>query len=247
MTTNVITEDEDLRISHLPGASDRMIVSFTGIQFGMGGVPVEEFLGSARGDAGHHVVFVSDLRRSWFSRAGLVRRIVDTVRTLMVRNGIKDVSTLGSSMGGYGAILFSSVLGARSVAAFAPQISMHSDVIAEKRWSEFRASFGPDLRPSLAGIVSASKAPVFVTFGRRDQEDRQRARLLQPAPNLHLRMVAGAGHVVSKSLKDAGLLRGVVEAKIGGDVGRVSALLDQFEQTVSPEAVQISHAPSGAI
>ncbi|ETX30588.1 alpha/beta hydrolase-fold protein [Roseivivax isoporae] len=219
-----LVADADLMVRALPGTNARLVLSFTGVQHGMGQIPADEFIGSAAGAGRNHVLFVSDLARTWFTRAGLQERIVDIVTHYAAEHGIADMAAIGNSMGGYGALLLSDRLPLSVVAAFAPQVSMDATVVAEPRWPEFRAGFGPDLPASVAGPVAAARGTVFVTMGAQDALDRRHMALLPEAAHVHRFLLRGCGHNTASFLKERGVIREVVAAMLAGEVDRVRAL-----------------------
>ncbi len=115
-----LVDDDELRLRWMPGNSTSLVVVFSGVQHNVGGLPLDEFVGTASEGARNHVLFVSDVKCSWFSRPQLNTRILDAINTFIDTHQIQDVVAIGNSMGGYGAILFSDRLPFRIVAAFSP-------------------------------------------------------------------------------------------------------------------------------
>jgi hypothetical protein len=133
----VLLDDENCRVEIDDAAiaqADRLVVTFAGIGPGRRpkGVPAPEFLGSASryGVA----VSVADKNRSW-GNALDVPRIADAI--LRIADG-RPISTLGNSMGGFLAVLFSTPLRATHAVAVAAQFSIaHSIIPNEHRWDQF--------------------------------------------------------------------------------------------------------------
>lgn len=232
-TTNMVEaqtihQDEELLIRWLPGTSTRLILAFSGVKHGLGGMPMDEFIGTASGGSSNHVLFISDMKRSWYSRKGLVALTTKTVEDFCQGHDIEHIDAIGNSMGGYGAIRFSSELPIRRVAAFAPQVSMDLSVINEKRWQGYRQFFGEELLPSLAEPILKSDAQIFVTFGGGVKTELAQAALLPDAPHLHVKLLPYCHHNVVKDLKAAGMVTPLVNAKLAGDSQRVSEIYDAF-------------------
>ncbi len=206
----VLVRNDDLLIRWLPGASRHLVLAFTGIQHGLGGVPLDEFIGSASDNARNHVLFISDLKRMWYSSARLVGEIVNSVKSFITGHKISKVTAIGNSMGGYGAILFAAHLPLSTVIAFAPQISMHPDVLNETRWSTGRPRFGEALPRSLESSIHACSARLFLFFGADSTGDIAQAALLPPTPRIKRFTLLNCGHNVAAFLKSAGLLRPVI-------------------------------------
>lgn len=211
-----IVLDDELSVRWIPGNSPRLLLVFTGVQHGHGDVPLNEFARTASNGARNHVLFISDRKRSWFSRRGLGLRITTIVTDFMAQHGIERLDAVGNSMGGYGAILFSQALPIRRVAAFAPQISMDPAVIGETRWDWFRDQFGPELKPSVAEAVVNSQAEIHVIYGAACPRDSRQIALLPPAPNLHLHPIRDWWHDVAQGLKEMGLMEDLFKAIFDG-------------------------------
>lgn len=224
-----LVDDETLGLRWLPAESARAIVVFTGIRHGIQGMPENELIGSASSGGENNVLFVSDKARTWYSHAALCDRIVSEIETWAAAQGITWMAALGNSMGGYGALRFADRLPFRIVSAFAPQISMHPDVMDEPRWTEFRPAFGPDLPRSVAASVARAKGQIFVTYGSGSKEDCAQVALLPRQENVHVSALPGSTHPVLKDLKEAGVMRALLAAHWAGDRAEVERLLEGFQ------------------
>jgi len=227
--TNLVS-DAALRIRWMPGTGTQMVVVFGGVQHNLGGVPMDEFAGSVSQGGTVHVVFVNDLNCTWYSAPGLAEAVVTHLQDLCRRVGVTAVSTLGNSMGGYGAVLFAHALGAQTALALSPQVSMDLAVIDEPRWQHFRPNFGPDLAPGLQVRLPDPPIEVLMVFGALDDADLKQAALLPMADNLHLYKVRGCGHDAVKQFKAAGMLRPLIQAGLAGDHSALAAQVRTFEQ-----------------
>lgn len=221
-------DDEALRIRWLRGESDQLVVSFTGIKHGVGGLPVDEFIGSASSGLKNHVLFVSDMRRTWYTAPGLAERITETIEAFIDRENIAVTSAIGNSMGGYGANFFAPMLSFARVAAFCPQVSMNPGIIEETRWQEYRPAFGQPIPETAFDRFKDCRSEVFITYGEEDKRDRKQARLVPQHPAIHVFGLPGCGHGVAKSLKDRNLASAVVSAKLAGQGEEVRRLYTQF-------------------
>lgn len=203
-------QDESLLVKWLPGTGRHLVLVFTGIRHGLGGLPLDEFFRSASDNTRNHVLFISDLKRTWYSRLQLVHKVVETVKTFIAKHNISKTTAIGNSMGGYGAILFAGHLPLQKVVAFAPQISMHPEVLLETRWIECRAHFGPDLPASVRPSIKGNPARFYLFFGADSEADAAQAALLPKAANLSALTLKECGHDVAAFLKKSGLLKPVL-------------------------------------
>jgi hypothetical protein len=110
----------------IPGKNkDKLIVSFSGQGNGMGTLPQFEFVNFLCrhfSDAEKH--FYLDIYSKWYHKGivGLSDNIDETVKYLAEQiKGFTNVIFIGSSAGGYAAILFGSLLNIDTVIAFKPQ------------------------------------------------------------------------------------------------------------------------------
>lgn len=228
-----LVQDDDLQIRRLPGSGAGLVLVFTGVKHGLGGVPLDEFVGTAQGGAGNHVLFISDMKRTWYSRAGLVDRVLRLVTDYCAHHGLSRIQTLGNSMGGYGALLFCRFLPVDLACAISPQISMHPDRITERRWSQHRVDFGPDLAHNAAEGFGALPTRAVVLYGHAESRDRAQMRLIPALPNLTQRGLRGCGHDVARRLKNAGLYRHVFSAILTDDMAGLDRICTDFEHRLS--------------
>lgn len=223
-----LVDDPDLRIKHWPGAGPRLVVAFTGVGLGHGGMQTDEFVGSGSAGRANHVVCVIDRRRSWFSSADLRDRVVALLAGLRARLAITDVVTIGNSMGGYAALLFAERLGARVAIAFVPQASVSPAVVTETRWPQFRAGVALAEHLSLPGILGAGTSH-YAIYGDASAPDLRHAHLLEDAGRVRVFRVAGADHGIAMAIKEAGLLPALTAALMDDNAADVAAILHQFE------------------
>jgi len=220
-----LLSDEELVIRWLPGNGDQLVLAFTGVEHGFGGLPMDEFLGSASNHARNHVLFISDMQKSWYSKKGISVRIRNFVLQFIAEKQINATTAIGNSMGGYGAIMMAGLLDLKAVAAFSPQISMHPHVIDEKRWAKFRPSFGRELLLSVAPIVSFAKTHFFVFFGAESTRDVGQNLLLKPAKNLTVRVLKDCNHNAAQVLKRKNILAPLLRRIIDDDTTGIDDLL----------------------
>lgn len=116
---------------------------------------------------------------------------------------------IGSSMGGFGAVLIGSLAGARRVVAFGVELVAglpggysHEGVAPGSRYSRLDRLIDPDVRYD---IVVGEYSPV----------DLHGAAQVRHLPNVTVHVVASAGHAVVVDLKAAGQLEAIVAAAQG--------------------------------
>ena len=118
-----------------------LLIAFSGLALQLG-MPVFEFREITRRIDGAGFVFVRDVRRSWYHRGieGLSGDIDETVGVLRATIDALEptrVVTVGTSAGGYAALLFGELLGMDETHAFGPQVFLDGPTrrrLGEHRW-----------------------------------------------------------------------------------------------------------------
>lgn len=206
----VAFEDDALRVTvsgdpQQPG----VFLCFTGVGGGVGGVQMEEFVGSTR-LPGYFAVYITDKKRSWYNWD--VAPVLDILRPYVEG---KSVVTIGNSMGGFGAIWMAGALGnVHTCMAFAAQYSVHPEIMPEEqRWLNYREAITDWRMPSL--MNSFEPTTRFWTFnGGRDAEHWSKFPLGENRSHF---LTRDAGHDVARTLKEAGVLSDVIERCIEGE------------------------------
>lgn len=130
--------DPPLRIQYLPGTNKVLVVSMSGVGNHRQEMPPPEFFGTAS-DGGNHVLFVSDISRSWMNGPGVADQIVNAIKLTVGAHGIERVVAIGNSMGGTMALILPNLTRVDAVLAIVPQFSARqSRVPEERRWKFFR-------------------------------------------------------------------------------------------------------------
>lgn len=182
----------------LPNGASRVVISFSGLH-NTDGKPRFEF-GSTLQALDTNVIFVCDHTQSWYSHGvpGLGGDASTVARSLRELTQFyfpgQPVVTLGNSMGGYAALLFSCLCEFQKSISFVPQT-----LIPDPRYSSyFNDSAVPyaDLNP----IVAASLAQHLIVTGDEAADLAQVAAVSKLATAEH-RTMAGAGHDVALVLR----------------------------------------------
>lgn len=219
-------EDDHLRIQVADlaeGGTGRTLVSFTGVGHRLGGMDVQEPEFFRAGQGYDKVIFVSDLTRSWGNALDLPR-LTAAVQDIA---GDQQVDCIGNSMGGFLALLAPTFLPVRTTLAFAPQFSVHPDVVPwEPRWLPYRAQITDWRYPSLEGQFRPDSR--YYVFMGGDKHDMRHAEMFPQLPNLTMTVMPMFDHKVARDLKTLGLLPGIVQHSFAG-----SFTLDLLEQMVN--------------
>ncbi|MFV1442011.1 MULTISPECIES: hypothetical protein [unclassified Phaeobacter] len=220
------------------GPGDRLVVCFSGIGKDAETCPPYEFARSATGNGRHNTLFIADPQRSWLNTPGLLSRIGAEIESYRAICGATRVIAMGHSMGGFSAIVASSVTRIDAVLAFAPQISIHPDIVPdETRWAAYRN------RISHYEVKSAADhfrdgTDYTVIHGRHGREAPQRDRFPRRDTLRHY-VMPGTHHNVPQRLKQLNCLEQVVHFAIEGRPRKLRLLLKQTAQAyLRPEEEQ---------
>jgi hypothetical protein len=116
------------------GNNNKIIISFSGFGNGLGTIPQLEFVNFLEKNFNNYTRhFYLDKYKLWYHKGiiGISTNINDTLIYLKgIINNYEEVIFLGSSAGGYAAILFGSLLNVNKVIAFIPQtiINLQKDI-----------------------------------------------------------------------------------------------------------------------
>lgn len=214
------------------------MVSFSGFGIGepsMGTIPRFEFvrfLGKHFGAYAQH--FYLDDKKCWYHQgiAGLSTNIPETVAYLAsVIRPYTDVTFLGSSAGGYAALLFGSLLNVTRVIAFKPQTNLH---YLRPMGVDMDTPYA-DLRPYL------NTTTLYYLFGDVTAQDPlhhvRHCRHVEGPPNV---VVNTAYEVDLRKMRDEGhlatILHGVMTTTLPK---RVAPLADTLAETLGDDERQL--------
>ncbi len=166
-------------------------------------------------------IFLRDFDQSWY-HAGLKDKSINIDTTAMyIENTINNIRPekvffVGNSMGGYAAILFSSLIGKGEAIAFAPQTFISSDLrkkYNDTRWPQQIAKTLAlsttkkevhDLRSFLSRQKSNNRISIFVA--RDDVLDLNHAVHVKDCPGVDIFEFDTGGHSLVRELRDKGKL-----------------------------------------
>lgn len=203
----------DFQTEHLRPAR-YLVVAFTGVSHGLGGVDFDFYQTLGAGDAA--ALFVRDRGQRWYQYEENQLLAVDShIREAAAKVGAERLLLMGNSMGGFGALLFGKRLAANAILAFAPQTCITPALTAamgDYRWGEYQA-FIPSYPVGDLNSLQNPDSRVTVCASSDDPLDIAHADRLS-WPHSKERRAAG-GHAIAKTLRDAGELEAVVRAALG--------------------------------
>lgn len=164
-----------------------------------------------------HKLFLKDSHQHWYHGGldGLGDTLDETVaniRSLMEEWGATRIMCLGSSMGGYGALLLGALLRADLIVAISPQVNITAEwmeEIGDRRWEWKMAEinwWGFDRLNLLPLYEEYSPPDVRILFSSDDYLDYRHAQLLTTPGLAHGVPIAESDHEIAYPLARSGLL-----------------------------------------
>lgn len=203
------------------------LVAFGGIKGGLGVAPYE-FFRVTEGVAARRM-FVRDLDQAWYLRGihGLGTDVTSAARALgdeVARGVPRRVVTVGNSAGGFGAILFGTLMGVDEIHAFSPQTAIdrrHRIAWLDVRWARQMwtvrrtGRLDPgflDLRVLLER--TAGHPPIHVHYCGTHGRDARHAEHLGDLDGVTPHRYPGGGHRLVADLRDRGELTSILAASL---------------------------------
>lgn len=167
---------------------------------------------------GYSVLGVKPKRVDWYRGKDLHGFFMSTEFSIF-SSSFQNVFFYGSSMGGYGALAFSSSCPGSTVVAFSPQSTLDTTLVPwESRFSKGRdqdwSGYFSDAKNE---ISKASK--IFIAFDPLHKLDSWHVSRLESHRAVYLKMPA-VGHVVSKRMSEAGILKDFVAQALQGTLDK---------------------------
>ena len=191
---------------------DMVLLSFTGIGHGMGGIDVQrpEFFGA--GKSFGNIIFISDRKRSWGNSLDF-GRIFEVLEPHIKQ---RRVYSIGNSMGGFLSIVASNFLPIHSSLSFVPQFSVDPRVVPfERRWKEHTQKIRDFVIPNATNFINDETR--YFIFSGGNGPDVNHARLFPHRSNVFHYLFEDMGHNVAARLKEDGDLQGSIEACFRGE------------------------------
>lgn len=192
--------------------SNTTVIAFGGVatKFGM---PPAEFLKSFT-SRNVNTIFVKDFQQCWYQKGllGLSTDVRTTVEILkrQIPDNQQNICTIGTSAGGYAAILFGVLMGANKIVAFSPQTIINKRVFNKFKSFDSRLNdieLGNEFT-DLKGLLEKNKhtSLIHIHYSESHEIDKVAAERMQEFHNVELHPWNFAGHNVAGWLKNQGKL-----------------------------------------
>jgi pimeloyl-ACP methyl ester carboxylesterase len=171
-------------------------------------------------------LFVRDPRQAWYHcgmphHGWTLSSVVESLRDLIAQHDVDRLVVVGSSSGGYAALVFGTLLGADSVLCFAPQTVLDLEILASMDDHRWDPVLGPlnragmldrrwiDLRRALpAARCADTRYEIF--FDDSFRVDRIHAERLSGIEGVRLYRFGRGGHRLVRMLRDSGALEQIL-------------------------------------
>jgi len=189
----------------------RVVLAFGGMASHLQMPPAE--FGRTFAERRSDVIFFKDFQQCWYQQGllGLTTDVPSTaqyIRDTVAAHGWQQVTTVGTSAGGYAAILFGALIGAARIVAFSPQTLVGPQ--AFRRFASTDSRKGDiDLKGRYLDLAKVLEETGFagmidIYFGLQNKMDVLAAEWLQRFPNVKLHGVATATHNSAQKLREEG-------------------------------------------
>ncbi|MEL0615904.1 hypothetical protein V6243_03605 [Cobetia marina] len=211
--SSVIHEDSDLYpYEIIDNGSEVTIIAFGGMLTSLG-MPRKEFFGSAF-NSNNNFIFLKDFWQCWYQKGllGITNDIDSTVSHIkkILPNTTKKLICIGTSSGGFAAILFAELLKAETSISFSPQTYLDRKTFVrfrspDSRWDDVESSSYLRLYDFITDDVNH-----FIHVGEHNHVDMDHALSLSICPTVTIHKHDTDTHNTAAFLKKSGLLKSFI-------------------------------------
>ena len=135
------------------------------------------------------MLFIRDITRSWFNN----------VDTKLIKRNISEklCYAIGHSMGGFNAIIFSTLHNVKKVIAFSPQFSIHPNITKDTTFRNHALRIKDWKYPKL----EFSKNTDYLLIFGDDDKEKYHAHLIPKQKNIRINYIKNCDHNTAKKLK----------------------------------------------
>lgn len=203
-----VFDGRDVQVRIIDHGTATLVVTFTPLHATRG------FASAALTAEGVSHASVISLGPHWWQTAEMPDAIAALRASAPFRRAGRIV-LFGSSMGGTGALLHSSALGADQIVVFCPQFSVDpAKVPFERRWAAERSGLRFVADDMSAGLSRTAR--ILALVDPHEPEDRQHLALYQAIRTIDVVRADFAGHYLPRFLLDTGLLGPVIRQMADG-------------------------------
>ncbi len=162
------------------------VISFSSIGRGRKYIQQNEFFHLTKK---YNVMFVKDITRSWLNNVD-----VNYIKSSLKKN---NNYAIGFSMGGFNAIIFSTLYPIKKVIAFSPQYSIHPKISKDNSFLNFAANI---TEWKYKKLKFSNKTDYLLVFGDSDKE-KYHMSMIPKQKNIKLMVIKNCNHNTATHLK----------------------------------------------
>lgn len=184
--------------------SAKTVIAFGGMLTALG-MPKAEFFNSFDKNNNLNFIFLKDFWQSWYQKGLLgiandVESLADFIREIVPVES-QELYCVGTSAGGFAAILFAELLNAKKSLSFGPQTNVDLKTFLrfrapESKWDEIKSSKYLDLRNIVSGEVNH-----ILYVSSKNEIDSEQAENLRLLPKVHVNFIDSESHNIAGFLK----------------------------------------------
>jgi hypothetical protein len=171
-------------------------LAFSSIGQGTKYIQDEEFFNLTKK---YNVFFIRDITRSWLNNVD-----IKLIKKFLNKRRINFA--IGYSMGGFNAIIFSTLFKVRKVIAFSPQFSIHPKISKDKSFLNYASRIKEWKYPQLKFSENTN---YLLIFGDSSLE-KYHASLISRKKNIKIVLIKDCDHQSIKKLKRTGRMRKLI-------------------------------------
>ena len=197
-----------------------LIITFGGL--GGDGMfqPLFEFKNFLLKNIDCHVILIRDSKQSWYHNGingfgDNINELKNNIKEIIKKINYSIIITIGSSMGGYAALLFGNLLNVNGIIAFCPQTFIDKDnrkKYKDARWISQIANICDNSYYDLSKL-SFQNINVQIIYGRKNRLDKIHAKRMEKNKNIIVTGKPG-GHTFVKILRDNCILLKIINDMI---------------------------------
>lgn len=210
-----ITTRTPLDVAYMRGQKPLLVVAFSGVGNTRVGTPPFEFMGTASGYGDNHALLVSDPLRCWMNHEGYAEELVEIIEGYVKAHNIETVATLGNSMGGFMALVIAGLTKVDCAIAFAPQYSMHPELVPEEtRWQFVHDGVKTWTQPDV-GTLAAQRSAYYIFHCSHPMEAQHWLRFPW-RPEISHFLFQSVGHDLARRMQKRKLIMPAIQSAIAG-------------------------------
>jgi len=184
-------------------ANDTAIAVFVGREQKFG-IATTEFRGTLNKLGYTNIEFIVDNTKTWYNQQGIYQKLENQINQFISKHKDSRVVFMGSSMGGFGSILYANKIERCSkVIAFSPQIDIDPKLTLP--WDDRYINNVKHINnlpfPTVSNLLRFD-VQYDILYGNKEPRDKMHLDKLPQQSNVALRCIDGAGHNVPMFLRD---------------------------------------------